>query len=214
MNLKYILILVFACCFVLPAEAQRTTSVKGYYRKDGTYVRPHKRSVGTSSKRYSYKRSSSSYSSSLNASDTPNIIVSDLTVSKPLEGNYASVVSKYSRRNKKKILPTDLKGVKRNDSVFKKGFVIYASVLRYKGKVIDISPIAKEKYGSKEWDFREIYHRFPKDSISDSDALDLISNYSWDVRGDYLKKDFRYSSLYNNKLPDFLVRTVEAIQLN
>lgn len=42
MKLKHIAVAVLAVSFVVPAFAQSSHAVRGYTRKDGTYVAPHR----------------------------------------------------------------------------------------------------------------------------------------------------------------------------
>ncbi len=57
---------------VVPSADARQTYVKGYYRKDGTYVSPHARNVGGGPRRSFYSGSGSSYSG-LNSSRSSSI---------------------------------------------------------------------------------------------------------------------------------------------
>jgi hypothetical protein len=45
MKRLFVLLLALAVFFPAPALARKSVSVRGYYRKDGTYVRPHTRSA-------------------------------------------------------------------------------------------------------------------------------------------------------------------------
>lgn len=50
MKMRKLVALATALFVVTPAFAQSSTSVRGYYRKDGTYVQPHRRTTPDSSR--------------------------------------------------------------------------------------------------------------------------------------------------------------------
>ena len=73
--MKKAIVSTFSVLFVLlvvPYADARQTYVKGYYKKDGTYVSPHARNVGGGSRRSFYSGSGSSYSG-LNSSRSSSI---------------------------------------------------------------------------------------------------------------------------------------------
>ncbi|WP_185288445.1 hypothetical protein [Chryseobacterium lactis] len=199
MKLKFILLLILSFSFVNQLEAQRrTTSVKGYTRKDGTYVRPHTRSYTSGSGYSSYSSGSTGSYNSL-FSSTP----SDSENSQ--NGEYLASTSRY---NGEKIVKSQLNKVPDADENYLEGNIIYLSVLYYNNKVIDICPIKKDY---SDWSFSEVYHSFNKNKLSSEDTLDLISNYGWSLNNDKLRKNFQYSSDKNS--PTYLARTIEAMKL-
>ncbi len=182
--------------FVLSAEliAQKT-KVKGYYRKDGTYVRPHYRSAKSSS---SKSISSSNYS--LNEIDIDEIPISSLTAS---SGVSSTIKKKDRLAGKIEIRPSSLVNNSTSDNV------IYISVLRYEDEVIDVSAIPRKYNG--EYELREAFHKFSKEKISSDDALELVSEFGWKLEGDILSK--RFYSFTREKSPEYLTKTLEALRL-
>lgn len=199
MKLKFLLLFIFSFSFLYQIDAQRrTTSVKGYTRKDGTYVRPHTRSYTSGSGYSSYgSGSTGSYSSSFapTSSDSKN----------SQNGEFLTSTSRY---NGEKIVKSQLNKFTDTDENYLDGNIIYLSVLYYNNKVIDICPIKKDY---NDWSFSEVYHSFNKNKLSSEDALDLISNYGWSLNNDKLRKNFQYSSDKNS--PAYLVKTIEAMKL-
>ncbi|WP_148289315.1 hypothetical protein [Fibrella aestuarina] len=94
------------------------------------------------------------------------------------------------------------------DTTGKSSSAIYLSVLRYRGKVIDISPIGRDYSG--EEDYSRTVHKSSRSSLDPSDALEMVSNYGWQVTGSKLYKSY---SSYNQKDPSFISRTIELIRL-
>lgn len=203
MKLNFFLIVVFSFSFLTQFEAQRRSiSVKGYTRKDGTYVRPHIRSYN-SGKTYSTGSSSSSYSSSyLSDSNDSNID------SKTSSDGYLTFTSNY---NGDKIEKSNLISIQNSDLETQAGNIIYLSVLYYKDKVIDICPISKNIID--KWAFDEINHSFNKNNLSSEDALDLVSNYGWNINKEKISKSFRYTRFDDKGLPNYLIKKIEAVKL-
>lgn len=200
MKLKFLLLIIFSLSFFAQYEAQRrSTSVKGYTRKDGTYVRPHTRNYNSRSS-YSSKSYTSPYLSDFdeNSSKSKNLI----------SGQYLTSTSKY---NGNKIEKSNLTSIQNSDVDVIDGNVIYLSVLYYNDKIIDICPISKNIIDN--WAFDEVNHSFNKNSITPENALDLISNYGWRVNDEKISKSFRYTSTYDEGLPNYLVKKFEAIKL-
>lgn len=199
MKPQFILLFIFSLSFLYQVDAQRrTTSVKGYTRKDGTYVRPHTRSY-TSGSGYS------SYSSGLTEGHSSSFDTIFSDSKNDQSGEYLTSTSKY---NGEKIVKSQLNKVPDADENYLEGNIIYLSVLYYNNKVIDICPIKKDY---NDWSFNEVYHSFNKSKLSSEDALDLISNYGWSLSNDKLRKTFQYSSDKNS--PSYLVKTIEAMKL-
>lgn len=190
---------------------KRTASVKGYYRKDGTYVSPHTRGYTAGSS------TTSQYSSIISdpVSKDDKIGLTTLKFSNSNETNLGSddINIKYKGQ---KVALTKLKFISEeatNDTNSSKdknsglGIVFYVSVLRYKDKTLDVCPIPRSYSG---WSFEKVEHKFDKKLLSTEDALDLISNYGWRIYSDQISKDFSYS--FNDKgFPSYLTKTIEAI---
>jgi len=199
---KLLLLLFIGLLFSNDIYCQRkTTSVKGYYRKNGTYVRPHTRTYNSSSSNvgtYSYSPSTNndkaeSYGiTSLSFLTTNNSEIKDSTISK-------------NNRSKEEIKPSELINVEENEE----GVIFYVSVLRYNGKTIDICPIKRDY--SDEWDFNDVKHVVNKNDLSTEQALDLVSNYSWSIKAEKMTKSFY--SFSKTELPDYLSKTIEAIKV-
>lgn len=222
-----LLLALLAIFITLQTNAQRrSTSVKGYYRKNGTYVSPHTRhyDAGNGS-----STSTSYYSGSTNTQNTSgdgtpnNTTLSILTVSPVGKSEYSkTTASKYSYGKADKIVPTTLETAETgtdlpgSDTVNTapdkntKGIVIYVSVLRYNGRAIDICPITRGVLG--DWEFDKVTYTFNKAEISTEDALDLVSNYGWHIKEDKISK-YHFTSYSNKESPEYLSTTIEAIKL-
>lgn len=191
---------------------KRTTSVKGYTRKDGTYVRPHTRGYtpgSGSTSTYSYNVSTSNPKDKEIEPTSLKFLTETKTNASP---DYLGSV-KYKGQ---KIGLTTLKfigGEPDIDNIDSKGrrtesaIVFYVSVLRYKGKTLDICPVPRDYSG---WSFDKVEHKFDKKLISTEDALDLISNYDWRIYSDKIEKNFSYS-FSDRGFPTYLTKTIEAI---
>ena len=204
------LLLLQMCLLVMPILAQRrSTNVKGYTRKDGTYVRPHVRGYAAgsgSTASYGYSNDSPSKKDEIALTTLNFSVAADRTDDK----------TTYLKEKGQKIALTSLNFINsENDTANLKdktegsGIVFYVSVLRYKGKTLDICTIPRS-YGS--WEFEKVSHEFQKKDITTEDALDLVSNYGWSISNDKISRNFTYD--YNSKgLPSFLTKTTEAIRV-
>lgn len=188
---------------------RRTTTVKSYYRKDGTFVNSHKRHYNSGSGSYSYSTYENSPKDSIHSSS--------LKMNSPENNEFQKTTSNYKGEKistTKLSLISDSKkdSLKTNTTQSKEdGVIIYLSVLRYNNKVLDICPISRGILG--DWKFEKVEHHFNKNSISIEDALDLVSNFGWSIREEKISKDFEYD--YSNKgFPKYLSRTIEALKLN
>jgi len=81
---KCLILLILSLFFVIEIIGQKTVNVRGYYRKDGTYVKPHKRSA-PGAKTYNYSKNTSnsktkSNSYSIGSSSSINYKFSQLTI--------------------------------------------------------------------------------------------------------------------------------------
>lgn len=217
-----VLFLLTSLCVSLTYAQKRTTSVRGYYRKNGTYVSPHTRGY-TAGSGASYSSGSPSstpiYNSSTEESSSEIIVPSILKLIKINQENKKRASSSiYDRILGQKVTDTKLNFVDSNivdQQVSDKGnvtsgeLVFYVSVLRYNGKTIDVSPISRDMLDTES--FAAIVHKFKKDEISAEDALDLVSNYQWEISGkEIIRKFYRHSS---KKLPKYLTKTIEAIKV-
>lgn len=216
-------ILLFVLTLLLAGQTfaqKKTTSVKGYYRKDGTYVRPHTRHYNAGSGTYS----PSSYGTySTNKDTSENIPLTTLNIWTLEKNEYTVTTSKSKYERGAKVISSTLvsENIEDNQTVsdtskIKKenqneGIIIYVSVLRYNGKTIDICPITRDY--SDDWDFNKIRHKFLKSTISAEEALQLVSDYGWKISGEELKKDFSYDYISSKGLPKYLTKTVEAMKL-
>lgn len=191
---------------------RKTTSVKSYYRKDGTYVSSHTRSYTPGSS------SSSDPAYTAYASTEKNVMPTTLKLIDVSNSGEAKSNNFYPVVKGKKITLTTLKFI--NDKSLNDtskiestqqnlGIVFYVSVLRYNGKTLDICPIPR---GYSDWSFEKVEHKFSKKQLTTEDALDLISNYGWRIYNDEISKDFSYS--YGDKgFPKYLTKTTEAIRV-
>ncbi|PIF43925.1 hypothetical protein CLU96_0849 [Chryseobacterium sp. 52] len=193
MKLKFFLLLFFTFSFLTQLDAQRrTTSVKGYTRKDGTYVKPHTRDYNSGSVYSSYKSTSGgNYNSSYSDNER-----NSTDYKKVKNGQYLTYTSDY---NGDKIEKSKLTIIQNFDKESEDGNIIYLSVLYYNGNVIDICPVSKNIINN--WDFNNINHSIDKDKLTSEHALDLISNYQWSISKEKITKNFKYLSSYNNRFP-------------
>ena len=220
--MKKILLLILTIIMVGQSFAQRrTTSVKGYYKKNGTYVSPHTRHYNAGSSSYS----SGSYSSnSTEPNSEENIPLTTLSVATIDKLEFTNSTSKYKHSKGEKIISTTLSRdndtsnnivetdtIKSNQETNNNGIIIYVSVLRYDGKTIDICPVSRDYSG--DWDFNKVQHHFQKKSITAEEALILISDYGWIISEEDLKKDFTYDYISSKGFPKFLTKTIEAMKL-
>ncbi|WP_375443498.1 hypothetical protein [uncultured Fibrella sp.] len=108
------------------------------------------------------------------------------------------------------IEPGTIRSQPRQDIIGKSqpAFYLSVSVIRYQGKVIDVSPISRDYYG--EEDRSTIVHKLSRYSLDPSDALELVSNYDWHASGDKLYKSY---SAYNQKDPVFLTKSIESFRI-
>jgi hypothetical protein len=217
--MKKIFFLILTIFIIGQNFAQRkTTSVKGYYRKDGTYVSPHTRHYNSSTS--PYPSSSSSYSTNYKKEKNDSIYLTSLNVLTIYKSDYSIPKSKYGKDIK--ISPSKLainsdenntsKDTLNINSVSNiEGIVIYVSVLRYKGNTIDICPIARNYEG--DWDFHNVKHHFNKNILSAEEVSQLVSHYDWMTSGKEIKKDFSTEHIISKGFPAFLTKTIEAIKL-
>ena len=202
MKLKFLLSVIFFFSFLTQIEAQRrSTSVKGYTRKDGTYVRPHTRSYNSGS---SYSSGGSHNASSYSSGSKESYSESKKNVS----SQYLTSTSNF---NGDRIEKSKLISIQNSDFETEDGNVIYLSVLYYNDKVIDICPITKNIID--DWAFDEVNHSFNKNNLTPQDALDLVSNYGWRISKDKISRSFRYSSPYDKGFPNYLIKKIEMIKL-
>ncbi len=205
MKLRFLLIIISLLSSLTQMEAQRrTTSVKGYTKKDGTYVRPHTRSYNSGSGYSSYKSSLSGNSYSSNSYEN-EISISNKNMQ---DDQYLNYTSAY---NGEKIEKSKLISVQNSDPEIQDGNIIYLSVLYYNGNVIDICPVTKNIINN--WDFENIYHSIDKEKLTPEHALELISNFHWSIYKEKITKSFKYLSSYDNQSPSYLTRSIEAIKL-
>ena len=201
MKLKFLFLLIFSFSFFTITDAQkRSTSVKGYTRKDGTYVRPHTRSYNSGSGYSSY--SSDSYLTGTSSSNE-----SSYESKKEQKGEYLKITSNYRGE---KIEKSELNTIQNSDSETESGNIIYLSVLYYNNKIIDVCPITR---GYLDWEFDEVQHSFDKNKITPEDALDLVSNYGWSISNEKIRKNFKYVSYSDKKYPSYLLKTFEVVKL-
>lgn len=198
MNKIIFTLLISFLLIPLSVDAQRrTTSVKGYTRKNGTYVKPHTRSYKSGSG--SYSSSSSSYSGSSYASNENREIVESTLM--------AQLIVSDKDKKKGKVEEIEIQEVV-NDSTFtsQETFYIDVYVLRYNDIILDIMAAPREAIS-----FHPKY-QFHKDKVPSDVVIDLVSNFGWTLKDDILSKT--YYSFESDKDPKYLSRKKERIQLN
>lgn len=199
MKFKLISLLFFSFAFVSQINAQRrSTSVKGYTKKDGTYVRPHTRnySSGSSYSLFNSSSTRSNYSSSTELQKQQN------------NEQYLTYTSNY---NGEKIEKSKLGVVQNYDEEQDSGNIIYVSVLYYNNIVLDICPVSRNIIN--KWEFDNVTHSFDKNKITSDNALELVSNYGWSISNQRISKSFKYASVYDKGSPTYLTKKIEAIKL-
>ena len=172
--------------------------MRGYTRKDGTYVRPHTRS-------YTAGSGYSSYNSNTNFSSEEDYSYKNLSK----ENSDSKYLTKTSDYDGETIEVSKLNAIQNTDTSNEEGNVIYISVLYYNDKIIDICPIPRNIIN--KWDFDDVYHYVDKDEITSEHALDLISNYNWNLYKEKIFKGFKYTS--ERKFPPYLKKKIESIKL-
>lgn len=198
MNKIIFTLLISFLLIPLSIDAQRrTTSVKGYTRKNGTYVKPHIRSY--KSGWGSYSSSSSSYSGSSYASNENREIVESTLM--------AQLIVSDKDKKKGKVEEIEIQEVV-NDSTItsQETFYIDVYVLRYNDIILDIMAAPREAIS-----FHPKY-QFHKDKVPSDVVIDLVSNFGWTLKNDILSKT--YYSFESDKDPKYLSRKKERIQLN
>lgn len=206
MKIKLLLLFIFSFSFLAQIEAQRrTTSVRGYTRKDGTYVKPHTRSYNSGN-----GYSSSSYGSANLGSTSSEENYSYKNLAKDEENSDSRYLLKTSDYNGETIELSKLNAIQNTDTTNEEGNIIYISVLYYNGKIIDICPITKG-YGS--WSFNNIYHSFNRNKITSDDALELITNYGWEIHNEKIGKSYKFELNSDKKLPNCFTKKIEALKL-
>lgn len=206
MNKIIFTLLISLLLIPLSVDAQRrTTSVKGYTRKDGTYVRPHTRSYKSGSN--SYSSSSSSYSSSSYESNEGGEIVESKLMAQLIVSDKDKKQDKKKDKKKGKSEEIEIQEVV-NDSTFipQETFYIDVYVLRYNDVILDIMADPREAIS-----FYPKY-QFHKDKVPSDVVIDLVSNHGWTLKNDILSKT--YYGYSRDKDPDYLNRKKEKIQLN
>lgn len=206
MNKIIFTLLISLLLIPLSVDAQRrTTSVKGYTRKDGTYVRPHTRSYKSGSG--SYSSSSSSYSSGSSESNESNEIVESNLVAQLIVSEKDNKQNKKKDKKKKKDEEIEIQTQDVvNDSIVQETFYIDVYVLRYNDIILDIMADPREAIS-----FHPKY-QFHKDKVPSDVVIDLVSNFGWTLKNDILSKT--YYSFGSDKDPNYLSRKKERIQLN
>ncbi|WP_223557835.1 hypothetical protein [Chryseobacterium lathyri] len=203
MKLRFLLIFISLLSSLTQMDAQRkTTSVKGYTRKDGTYVRPHTRNHNSGIGHSSYNSDGGLSSSDSSESET------SINNKKMQSGQYLNYTSEYDGD---KIEKSKLISIQNSDPESKDGNIIYLSVLYYNGNIIDICPVTKNIIN--KWDFDSIYHSIDQDKLTPEHALDLISNYHWSIYKEKITKSFKYVSSYDKPFPSYLAKSIESIKL-
>jgi len=241
------LFLLIALIIAFSAEGfsqRKTTSIKGYYRKDGTYVRPHTRTYNGSG--------SSSYSSSYNTSKTPdstsslpegvskstnvsgNTVIAPITTLKFTKTETSSrgsitlpsKTTNISKSPSSNINKTTVNSINIKSEEFPQSdaedkqilnsqndeILIYLSVLRYNGDVIDICPVSRDNNG--DWDFSQLKHKIKNSKLTRQDQILLQYGYDWNLTNDVLSKSFTSDTNSYKSMPSFLSRSIEALRLN
>lgn len=196
--MKQILLVALTLILCISALAQRrTTTVRSYYRKDGTFVKSHTRHYNAGSE----SGSSGSYAGRSSDNNQRGVIVES-----SLNITHTDCTGKYSKVNSYKIIPTILT---RDTS----GITIIVAVLRYDSLVADIYPLPKDIF-THDYDFSSpsLYFRIPKDKIKPEHIIELISKYRFDLKDDVLTKSI-YTSIGKIDLPPYLNVKFEALIL-
>lgn len=177
---------------------RKTTTVRSYYRKDGTFVNSHTRHYNAGS---STSNSGYSYSGASSPRENEEIFETDLTISS------SKSPSKIKKISGLKVTPTTLTA----DS---NGVTIYVAVLRYNDSaVVDICPIPRSVLTyDYETSYTSLYFKIPKDRIKPEHIIELVSKYRFDLKDDFLTKS-EYLGIGKIELPKYMNLKIEAITL-
>jgi hypothetical protein len=187
---------------------RKTTYVKSYFRKDGTFVRSHTRHYNSGSNTSGSSASGGNTSGSSYSQHSTSRESEELEV---FEGDFRIVPSGRTGGYKKiegmKVYPTTLVA----DT---NGVTVLLAVLRYNDSVIvDICPLEKSivTYDYKTYSTL-LYFKINKDKLKPEQVIELVSKYGFDLRDDYLTKSV-YMGTGKAELPKYMNLKIEAITL-
>ncbi|WP_127129502.1 hypothetical protein [Pseudoflavitalea rhizosphaerae] len=195
------LVIIIICCSAI--GQRKTTTVKSYFRKDGTFVRSHTRHYNAGSRtpnnRYINSSAKSTYSG--RNSDDSDINASDLKVS------FIGDTGGYMKIGGIKIIPTTL-------AVDTNGIAVLVAVLRYNDTtIVDICPLQRSIV---DYDYEKtatsLFFKIQKDKIQPNQIIELVSKYEFYLKGDYLTKS-AYLGIGKVDLPKYMSLRLEAVLL-
>lgn len=189
--------LLFAFVSFCVFGQRKSTTVKSYYRKDGTFVRSHTRNTnsGSGSSKGNY-----SYSTRVNSGE-PEIFESTLHISTTAK------TGGYKKAGDVRVVPTALVA----DT---NGVTILVAVLRYNDTtVLDICPLPRSIVTyDYETSSTSLYFKIPKDKVKPEHTIELVSKYRFDLKDDFLTKS-EFLGIGKIYLPEYMTLKVEAITL-
>jgi hypothetical protein len=190
------LVCIVICCSTF--GQRKTTTVKSYFRKDGTFVCSHTRhyNAGSGSITNGYAYSSSNYDS-----ENSEVFESALKV------HSTGSTGRYKKAGQLKIIPSHLMA----DT---SGVTVLVAVLRYNDTVVvDICPLPRSIL-TYDYDMSStsLYFKIPKDKIKPEHIIELASKYQFDLKDDYLTKS-EYLGIGKIDLPKYMNLKIEAITL-
>lgn len=230
--MKNILRLLFITLFLsLVVDSFGQVRVRGYSRKDGTYVRPHTRSYpgggsGSSS-------SSLPASSRFSDDDDDDNDRYGSKIASTVDGKSISISQKKFKKGAYRVSP-NLTLIRANSyssyavPIYEVDNLtlatstedttsapVYLSVMRVNGKVADIVPFPRSTLGGDADFGRPFYHIIDKSYLTTDQVLELIDKYRFTLSEGTLKKMVDVSSQYSPPLdlPSYVSHRLEVIRL-
>lgn len=187
------LCLLMTCTFA----QKKTTSVRGYYRKDGTYVNPHTRHYNAGSGSGSSGSSGSTYY-------TPDLINYDNEI------NGGSAHAKRVSNPLNKIGDIEVMPAKVvNDTT---GIVLIVAVLRYNEVVVDICALARNFFTFSFDASAGLHFKIQANKFKPEHILELTSKYNFQLKDEHLLKS-EYLGVANMQLPSYMTLSLESLML-
>lgn len=218
--------------FLAPYFADSQVHVRGYTRKDGTYVRPHTRSSPGSGSSYSSGSSSNSYTSSYlsSSSGTTTSTYNDLRkIRTVVNGNTRSIPYKSFKDGAYKISPditlvmvSEYSGEvepfyeassSKSSPTDTTSMPVYLSTIRVNGKLIDAVPFTRDLFGKKLDMMRSFNHVINRASLTSEQVIELIDKYNFKLNGDELSKSMSITSKSSMSLPSYVTHRLEVMRV-